>query len=440
MKAIYVIPGIMGSRLSLGNEEIWPPSLSELTVSHYSRMAQLCDPATRATGLIDQVTHCYVVYGSLLDDLRSWGFKDTPNGGERGKLIPWPYDWRLDNRQTAQRLSSELTTAVAAGIDDITLLAHSMGGLIARYALEVTDPALGNVSWRQQCKRLVTLGTPHRGAPLALVRALGMESTMGMRAQDIRSFTADPRYPAAYQLLPPTQAFGFWNSAAEGVDLNDPRIVDQLKLNPQNLQAATQLYQALHTGQRPPNCRYFCFVGRKLETIVRGDLDPTGHLTAPKVEEGGDGTVPLWSGTLPDTQFQLDGDEHGRTFRDPALRLTLARLLGVPVSLVRGPEDAAPIVLKIPKPIFTAGEEARFRIESTLPIGTAIDVLLQPIDQNGQDTAAPIVLTNITSQTPSDAIIFSIVLPPQVGLYKAYAVSTTTNTTSEPQYLAVQKQ
>jgi pimeloyl-ACP methyl ester carboxylesterase len=40
-------------------------------------------------------------------------------------------------------------------------VAHSMGGLVARYRLAQDD------NWKL-CRALITLGTPHRGAPKAL--------------------------------------------------------------------------------------------------------------------------------------------------------------------------------------------------------------------------------------------------------------------------------
>jgi pimeloyl-ACP methyl ester carboxylesterase len=428
----------------LNGEEIWPPTIAELTISHYNRMGKLANTAAHATDVIRKVTDCYPVYESLLEELEHWGFDESAGAGTAGTVVAWPYDWRQDNRQTAALLSADLTKAAAAGATEIDILAHSMGGLIARYALEVADSQLGDVSWRDRCNLLVTMGTPHRGAPLALVRAMGLESAMGMRASDVQKFAADPHFPSAYQLLPPTEAFGFWSvdSSGEpipGVDLSNAETAALLKLNPQNLKSWFALYDALDRGTRPANCRYFTFIGRKLETVVRGDVDAEGELNAPKIQDGGDGTVPIWSGTLPGTQFQLDGEEHGRTFRDAALLATLARLLGVPPSKVRAPLFPPDLVLKVPKPLFTVGEESRFRVESRLSQGSVIEVQLQQIDESAQSIGPPIVLTVISVQTQSDAVIVSVVLPPQEGLYTATAVLQGTQTTSEPQYLAIQR-
>lgn len=89
-------------------------------------------------------------------------------------VIGWGYDWRQNNTITATMLQNflyHLNTAYApdGGWANITLIGHSMGGLVSRAYLESVgpnatppDPSLGKID------QLITLGTPHLGAPLAL--------------------------------------------------------------------------------------------------------------------------------------------------------------------------------------------------------------------------------------------------------------------------------
>jgi pimeloyl-ACP methyl ester carboxylesterase len=58
----------------------------------------------------------------------------------------------------------ELARAWPVPLRDITLVGHSMGGLVARSAVHVAEQA--SLAWRPKLTRLVTLGTPHHGAPL----------------------------------------------------------------------------------------------------------------------------------------------------------------------------------------------------------------------------------------------------------------------------------
>ena len=52
-------------------------------------------------------------------------------------------------------------------VQDLTLLAHSMGGLVSRSACHAAESA--GMAWRSKLKNIVFLGTPHHGAPLERV-------------------------------------------------------------------------------------------------------------------------------------------------------------------------------------------------------------------------------------------------------------------------------
>lgn len=51
-----------------------------------------------------------------------------------------------------------------APVDEIVMLAHSMGGLVARSACHAAETA--ELRWREKLRAMVFLGTPHHGAPL----------------------------------------------------------------------------------------------------------------------------------------------------------------------------------------------------------------------------------------------------------------------------------
>ena len=109
----------------------------------------------------------------------------------------FPYDWRRDNRVAARQLAAraqEWLRARRAAYPDarLVLVAHSMGGLVSRYYLEV----LGG--WRDT-RALVTFGTPYRGSLNALdFLASGLTAMRGLvdLSDLMRSFTS------IYQLLP----------------------------------------------------------------------------------------------------------------------------------------------------------------------------------------------------------------------------------------------
>jgi len=89
----------------------------------------------------------------------------------RRPVIRMPLGGRLpihlaDVRKSAARVHAEIERrAAAAGFPYVDVVGHSLGGLVATYLLKALDRG-------RRVRRVVTLGTPHRGAPAALLGAL----------------------------------------------------------------------------------------------------------------------------------------------------------------------------------------------------------------------------------------------------------------------------
>jgi hypothetical protein len=66
------------------------------------------------------------------------------------------------NGEEFSRLMQRLVDAWPMPLQSVTLLTHSMGGLVARSALHQA----AGMAWPRQVRDLVFLGTPHQGAPL----------------------------------------------------------------------------------------------------------------------------------------------------------------------------------------------------------------------------------------------------------------------------------
>jgi len=71
------------------------------------------------------------------------------------------------NGQQFANLLEQLFNEWPQPVEDLTLLAHSMGGLVSRSACHAAEQA--GMAWRNQLKNIVFLGTPHHGAPLERV-------------------------------------------------------------------------------------------------------------------------------------------------------------------------------------------------------------------------------------------------------------------------------
>jgi len=126
MECIFLVPGIEGSRLSLGTEEVWPPTFDEIK-NGYNRIDKLLDPNTVATAIFDQLLIFaplkiyYPVYKPLMDKL------DEIAQELGAKRVNFFYDWRCDLWKTtppftasAEKLAKAIETSVASGASSVT--------------------------------------------------------------------------------------------------------------------------------------------------------------------------------------------------------------------------------------------------------------------------------------------------------------------------------
>lgn len=58
----------------------------------------------------------------------------------------------------------QLVTSWPVPVTDVTIVAHSMGGLVTRSACQLAEAQ--GLSWRRLLRTIVFLGTPHQGAPM----------------------------------------------------------------------------------------------------------------------------------------------------------------------------------------------------------------------------------------------------------------------------------
>jgi len=337
MHHIVFIPGIMGSRLSRPKEdqsleEVWPPTVWEV-IRGYDRLDALVDPRVRSTAVIEK--QCETFYGPLLDAIRATGATED---GTKNRLIPWHYDWRKDLTTHSQKLASDLAAICTSDANArISVVAHSMGGLVTRGCLE--DPQSAGAPWLGRVGLALFLATPHNGAPLALSRILGIGgSSLGLSQQQLRELSNHPDYPSAYQLLPPEAGELVWR--LDGLLPFSGQSIRQLVGDPAqglsfaNLERATAFRQRLDPSRRHANTRYFSVASATHATTTRFDAKDEQLLgVAPK--SSGDGTVPVQSGAALDVQTgYVVADHVGVAKSDEAIDLALMLLELKPPSAV----------------------------------------------------------------------------------------------------------
>ncbi len=177
---VVLIPGILGSVLRREGRLVWGYSAKSIG------RALLTGAASVREDLMldgDDPTRDHLDDGMTADGLMPdlhlvpgfWkidGYSAARNGlCASFDLIPgrnyfeFAYDWRRDNRVNARQLAKAahewLASWRTSGASDakIVFVAHSMGGLVARYYLEV----LGGWS-TGSTRALITIGTPYRGS------------------------------------------------------------------------------------------------------------------------------------------------------------------------------------------------------------------------------------------------------------------------------------
>ncbi|MEQ1731501.1 MAG: lecithin--cholesterol acyltransferase, partial [Vicinamibacterales bacterium] len=210
----------------------------------------------------------------------------------------------------------------------LILVAHSMGGLISRYFIEVLD------GWKDT-RALITFGTPYRGS-LNAVDALSNGMRKGPRglidlSQMGRSFTS------MYQLLPIYECYDAGAGALTRVgettgipNIDAARAADALKFHNEIRGAVdTHLNQADYLANR---YRVHPFVGISQLTSQSAVLraDRTGVDLVPSLngrDLAGDGTVPRVSATpFEYSKAGLEifaGTQHGSIQNDESVLLNL---------------------------------------------------------------------------------------------------------------------
>lgn len=379
---VIVIPGILGSRLvdTESGQLVWgafagdyarPDRAEEARrIAHPMRegaaLREIRD-GVRDDGALDRVKVKFFgipvslsAYFEILSALGVGGYYDR-DLAESG-LVPgytgdhftcdqFAYDWRRDISESAAQLADLVEAQVAYTSDlrgggpvKVDLVAHSMGGLVARYYLRYgrqalpEDGSLPELTWEgaRHVRQLIMVGTPNAGSAEAIVQLVNGFKVAPLLPSYGPSLLGT--MPSIYQLMPRSrhrplvsEATGepidrlydpeYWIEMGWG--LADPGQADELRdLLPEEpddaarrrvaldhlrkcLRRAEQFHRALDVPARPPE-------GLRI-TMIAGDVQPTLRTVGvndlgvirKRGRDAGDGTV-LRSSTLMDER--LDGE------------------------------------------------------------------------------------------------------------------------------------
>lgn len=156
--------------------------------------------------------------------LRSPAYDPLMEGllSDRAEIVPFAYDWRLDLLDVTRDLEAFLLRLTRAGVEDISLVTHSMGGLVAayylRYGSQKPESAQENWAGAGLVKKCVFMGVPFRGV-MAVFKNMSRgvnfySNTSLLPKESVASF------PASYYLLPgegEVQDLSIWEKHSVGL-------------------------------------------------------------------------------------------------------------------------------------------------------------------------------------------------------------------------------
>ncbi|MGF1757063.1 GPI inositol-deacylase [Photobacterium sagamiensis] len=186
---LAALNGLVGDRLVASNNPFATPmtlryqrkalnwqsmlSRSDAVLSSSEVKSSKCEAESlmpEATGKI-----VLIIHGLCMNDLQ-WCVQHEEQMVDHGEALASAlgytpvylrYNTGLHTSQNGRELSAQLEQLIThwpTPIEELTVVAHSMGGLLTRSAVHYANQA--SLHWPECLKNIVFLGTPHHGAPL----------------------------------------------------------------------------------------------------------------------------------------------------------------------------------------------------------------------------------------------------------------------------------
>ncbi len=318
---VYLLPGILGSQLGRPRAAAEPPDLLWLDPTDVvkGRLMELAwapggEPsghrqdggnAPRPAPLQPLQPLGAIVYSYLALKLRlaAAGFA----------VVLYDYDWRDDLEAAGDALAGRLEAEPA---DELALVGHSMGGLLARRAL-----ACCSAGTATRIRRLVGIGAPHGGAIAAVQALRGTYPVVCRlaaidREHDAQTLTTGVfrTFMSLYQMLP---------AGGAAPDLFEPGNWPRAGAQPDPalLQAARGFGRRLASADP----RFVSIIGTGQRTVT--GIERRGEQFRYTVTAAGDGTVAAARATLPGARAYSVRCEHSELPRNPTVAAALIEIL-----------------------------------------------------------------------------------------------------------------
>ncbi|MGH2845718.1 MAG: esterase/lipase family protein [Thermoleophilaceae bacterium] len=166
---VGVLDGLIGDALEREGSDLQEP----MSVRVGGRAVE-ATPSAVAAAIPDATPRMVVFVHGLMETEHSWrvGAEEPYAARLRRDLGRSPVELRYnsgrhisENGRALADLLEELTEAWPVEVEEIALVGHSMGGLVARSACHAAFER--GDEWGDRVRHVISLGSPHMGAPLA---------------------------------------------------------------------------------------------------------------------------------------------------------------------------------------------------------------------------------------------------------------------------------
>lgn len=422
---VVVLPGIMGTQLRQDGALVWGPSagavVRAITTFGWSiKRLRLPDDvgdddpgdAVLPAGLMPDLHALPGIwtpvkgYDVLLGKLRSLGYRDSSQDlAAPANLLPLGYDWRLSNRRTGQQIGRVVEPALerwrAQGGQyadaRVVFICHSMGGLAARWYIERCGGA-------EITRKLITLGTPYRGAAQALEQLVnGVHAGLGPFAVDLTNFARS--LPSLHQLMPEYACIEREATLAKTTEITVP------ELRAANVSAAMSFHTDLADAEAARSdslATTHAIVGTRQATATTVRISGGRVVALDTYGEDdltGDATVPIVGACRKDVPMDSPVlrricDKHGNLQRNRAALDEIEGILTARPVVVRAAYPAE-VAVDVPD-LILAGQDLPVGVRFGEPRSAAVRLAI--IDESGREVEAramhPPANTTVTDLRP----------------------------------------
>ena len=310
------------------------------------------------------------------------------------------------------------------GATTITLICHSMGGLVCRLMLE-TDKYKGE-SWVRKVEEAIFACTPHLGAarPLGFALHSVPDTDYAIEKDDMVKLLGDGRYPAGYQCMPDMGRdvlYDVRHKPPVPQDIYLPQVDDKYGLEKSNISSLRNLRGML--ASRPSHVKYVFVAGMGQKTTAAFFFNGTTY-DSTNTTKLGDGTVVVSSAQPekmkgPDDPDPMPGDHLG-IFSTGEFRKFLYKHLGggeLPIPMVEGQPR---VVVSLQKDFARPGEEISVLIipdDAATEINGSLKLSKLSLDTQPSLISSRTVAEFLYRGTPVTHLSSSLTAPNDPGAY-----------------------